>query len=205
MSTENFTRITFPPVGTTDRSDDVDRGFVQGHAAGYAAGMQAAAAEHRELQQRLRAEHQEMLDAGRSSLARSAQVLQAAAQAAQQRQEVTLDEMQDVLAASAVELAEAILGYELAHGADTARAALNRALGAGGSTGVEHVTAVRLHPHDIAALQASGVDDIAGVELKSDATLRPGDAIGEYPNGWIDAQIGTALDRARRALLEVRQ
>ncbi len=205
MSTEPFTRVTFPSVSPTDRSNDIDRGFVQGHAAGYAAGIQAAAAEHLQLQQRLRAEHEETLDAGRVSLARSVEVLQAAAQAAQQRQEVTLGQMQDVLAASALELAEAILGHELAHGADTARAALNRALGAGGSTGVEPVTAVRLHPRDIAALQAAGVADIAGVELKADATLSPGDAIGEYPNGWIDAQISTALDRARRALLEVHQ
>ncbi|MCT9868461.1 hypothetical protein [Paenarthrobacter aurescens] len=212
MSTEHFTRVTFPSVGASVRSNETDRGFVQGHAAGYAAGMQAAAAGQRDLQERLRAEHGDMLDAGRSALARSLQLLQAAASAAQQRQEVALEEVQDVLARSAIELAEAILGYELAQGENTARAALARALtplggggagGAGGSTGSTGVTSVRLHPGDIAALAASGVTEITGVELKADATLNPGDAVGEYPNGWIDARISTALERAKLALLGV--
>lgn len=209
MSTEHFTRVTFPSVGASVRSNETDRGFVQGHAAGYAAGMQAAAAGQRDLQERLRAEHEDMLDAGRSALARSLQLLQAAASAAQQRQEVALEEVQDVLARSAIELAEAILGYELAQGENTARAALARALTplgggvAGGSTGSTGVTSVRLHPGDIAALAASGVTEITGVELKADATLNPGDAVGEYPNGWIDARISTALERAKLALLGV--
>ncbi|MGJ3192699.1 FliH/SctL family protein [Paenarthrobacter sp. FR1] len=205
LSTEHFTRVTFPSVASDDRSSESDRGFVQGHAAGYAAGMQAAAAEQLHLQARLRAEHDETLDAGRSAVARAVQLLQAAANAAQRRQEVAMDEVQDVLAAGAIELAEAILGYELAQGQNTARAALERALGTQGrgSTGVEHVTQVRLNPGDLAALAASGVVDVAGVELKADAALNPGDAVGEYPDGWIDARIGSALERARQALLGV--
>ncbi|MFE4197556.1 FliH/SctL family protein [Paenarthrobacter sp. NPDC056912] len=203
MSTDHLARVTFPSVGSSERSGEVDRGFVQGHAAGYAAGIQAAAAEHRRLQEQLRAEHEEMLDAGRTALARSVQLLQAAATAAQQRQEIALDEVQDVLAAGAMDLAEAVLGHELAQGENTARAALGRALGSqrGGSTGVGSVTTVRLHPGDLAALAASGVVDVAGVELKADAALNPGDAVGEYPNGWIDARIASALERAKQALL----
>ncbi|QSZ47884.1 FliH/SctL family protein [Arthrobacter sp. D5-1] len=200
MSTEHFTRVTFPAIGGPERSTETDRGFVQGHAAGYAAGIHAAAAEQRQLQERLRTEHEDMLDAGRSAAAHAVQLLQAAAAAAQQRQEVAVDDVQDVLAASAVELAEAILGYELAKGENTAWAALDRALGAQG-TGVGRVTAVRLHPGDVAALATSGVVDVAGVELKPDPTLNPGDAVGEYPDGWIDARIGSALERAKQALL----
>jgi flagellar assembly protein FliH len=193
----------FPSIGTPDRSSEPDRAFIQGHAAGYAAGMQAAAAEQLQLQQRLQHEHEEMLDAGRSALARAIQLLQAAADAAQKRQEIALADVQDVLAAGSVELAEAILGYELAHGENTARAALERALGTqgGGSTGVGRVTAVRLHPRDLESLAAAGAADITGVELKADATLNPGDAVGEYPNGWIDARVGAALERAKQALL----
>ncbi|MDR6986199.1 flagellar assembly protein FliH [Paenarthrobacter nitroguajacolicus] len=201
MSTEHFTRVTFPMVGATERSTGADRGFVQGHAAGYAAGMRAAAAEQRRLQEQLKADHEDMLDAGRSAVAHAVLLLQAAAAAAQHRQEVTLEQVQDVLSASAIELAEAILGYELTRGENTARAALNRALAPLG--GVNTVTSVRLHPGDLAALAASGVVDVPGVELKPDPTLRPGDAIGEYPHGWIDARIGTALERAKQALLGV--
>lgn len=199
MSTEHFTRVAFPTVGQSTRSSEAERGFVEGHAAGYAAGVQAAAAEQRQLQERLRAEHQDMLDAGASASARAVQLLQVAAEAAQQRQEVALEDIQGVLAASAVELAETILGYELAHGENTAQAALHRAL-AYQNSGVDH-TAVRLHPADIATLSASGVAQVPGVELQADPTLNPGDAVAEYPNGWIDARINTALERARRVLL----
>ncbi|GAA2856252.1 FliH/SctL family protein [Paenarthrobacter ilicis] len=210
MSTEGYTPVTFPSLSTTGlsttglsttgRSGEPDRAFVQGHAAGYSAGLQAAAAEQLQLQQRLQQEHEEMLDAGRSALARAVQLLQAAASAAQQRQEVAVADVQDVLAVSAIELAEAILGYELAQGENTARAALKRALGTQG-TGVGRVTTVRLHPRDLAALAAAGVVDVAGVELTADDTLAPGDAVGEYLNGWIDARIGAALERAKQALL----
>ncbi|SEI83510.1 flagellar assembly protein FliH [Arthrobacter sp. yr096] len=203
MSTEHVTRVTFPSVSAPDRSGEPDRAFVQGHAAGYAAGMQAAAAQQLQLQQRLRREHEQMLDAERSALARALQLLQAAASAAQQRQEVAVADVQDVLAAGSMELAEAILGYELARGENTAHAALERALGTqgGGSTGVGRVTAVRLHPRDLEVLKAAGAADIAGVQLQADATLNLGDAVGEYPNGWIDARIGAALERAKQALL----
>ncbi|MFK0007032.1 hypothetical protein ACIQTZ_08260 [Paenarthrobacter sp. NPDC090520] len=195
MSTEPYTRVTFPELRTEQPSSE--RGFTQGHAAGYAAGMQAAAAEQRRLREQLLAEHAERLDAGRSAVARAVAVLEAAASAAQRRQEVAVAGIEHVLAAGALELAEAILGYELAHGERTARAALDRALGQGDGT----VTAVRLHPGDVAALEAAGVVPPAGVELKADPALNPGDAVGDYPHGWIDARLGSAVDRARQALL----
>jgi flagellar assembly protein FliH len=176
-----------------------DRGYTQGHAAGYAAGIQAAAAEQRRLREQFHAEHRAMLDAGRLAVAQAVRVLEAATVAFQQRRGAVLEEAQDVLAASAMELAEAILGYELNDGGNTARAALARALGA--ASGVETVTAVRLHPADLAALAAVDVGSMAGVELKADPALNPGDAIAEYPQGWLDARLSTAVDRAKAALL----
>ena len=198
LSTEPYTRVTFPALRSEDSA--ADRGFTQGHAAGYAAGLQAAAAEQRRLREQLLAEHTDMLDAGRSAIARAVAVLGTATEAAQKRQEVAVAEAEGVLAASAIELAEAILGYELGHGERTARAALDRVLGHPDGT----VTAVRLHPGDLAALAAAGVVLRPGVELTADAALNPGDAIGEYPQGWIDARLGSALERARRALLDGR-
>ncbi|WP_347109912.1 FliH/SctL family protein [Paenarthrobacter sp. S56] len=195
MSTEPFTRITFPALQSADPAKD--RGYTQGHAAGYAAGMQAAAAEQLRLREQLLAEHRDMLDAGRSAIARAVTVLGAAADAAQRRQETALAEVEATLAAGAVELAQAILGYELGDGERTARAALERALGQPGA----NVTVVRLHPGDLAALEAAGVVLPAGVELKADAALNPGEAVGEYPHGWIDARLGSAVERARQALL----
>ncbi|MFK4295757.1 flagellar assembly protein FliH [Arthrobacter sp. GAS37] len=200
MSTEaELQRVVFPDIQPAARSRKEDRGYTQGHASGYAAGIQAAAAELRRLREQFHAEHRAMLDAGRLAVAQAVRVLEAAATASQQRRGAVLEEAQDVLAASAMELAEALLGYELNDGGNTARAALARAFGA--VSGVETVTAVRLHPADLAALDAVDVGSVAGVELKADAALNPGDAIAEYPQGWLDARLSTAVDRAKAALL----
>ncbi|MGO4856809.1 FliH/SctL family protein [Arthrobacter sp. 2MCAF14] len=200
MSTEaELQRVVFPDIQPAARSCKEDRGFTQGHAAGYAAGIQAAAAEQRRLSEQFHAEHRAMLDAGRLAVAQAVRVLEAATAASRERRGAVLEEAQDVLAASAIELTEAVLGYELKHGGNTARAALARALGA--VSGVETVTAVRLHPVDLAALAAVDVGNVAGVELKADPALNPGDAIAEYPHGWLDARLGTAVDRAKAALL----
>ncbi len=102
------------------------------------------------------------------------------------------------LVQAAVELAEAVLGRELADGSASARAALDRALSAGADLGVH---TVRLSPADHAALLGEGVEAPAGVAMVADPRLRPGDAISEHPAGYLDAQVSTALDRARRALL----
>ena len=75
---------------------------------------------------------------------------------------------------------------------------------------------IRLNPEDLALLRASGpgvsgpgasalgagagtttLDDIRAV---ADPSLAPGDAIGGLPDGWLDARIRSALDRAREAL-----
>lgn len=202
MSTEaELQRVVFPDILPATRSLKEDRGYTQGHAAGYAAGIQAAALEQQRLREKLQSEHRAMLDAGRQAVAHAVRALEASAAASRQHRGVALEEAQDVLAASAIELAEAILGYELDKGQDTARAALARALGT--VSGAETVTSVRLHPADLAAVAAVDVVDVAGVELKADPSLKPGDAIAEYPQGWLDARLSTALDRAKRALLGI--
>lgn len=200
MSTEaGLRRVVFPDIQPATSSRKEDRGYTQGHAAGYAAGIRAAAAEQLRLQEQLQAEHRAMLDAGRLAVAHAVRALEAAAAESRQRRGAVLEEAHDVLAAGAVELAEAILGYELNDGANTARAALARAL-ATASDG-QTVTTVRLHPEDLAALAAVDVESVAGVELKADPALDRGDAIAEYPQGWLDARLGTAVDRAKEALL----
>jgi flagellar assembly protein FliH len=74
------------------------------------------------------------------------------------------------------------------------------------------VHTVRLHPRDLAVLRAvlasdatagdvlAGLPDLTGVELVADAGLAPGDAVGEFPEGYLDGRVVAALDRARAAL-----
>lgn len=202
MSTESatdFARVVFPDIQPAGRSRKEDSGYTQGHAAGYAAGIKAAALEQQRLREQLSVEHRAMLDAGRQAVAQAVRALEAAAVASRQHRGIALEEAQDVLAASAIDLAEAILGYELDKGQNTARAALTRALAT--VAGSQTVTTIRLHPADLAALAAVDVGNVAGVELTADPALKPGDAIAEYPLGWLDARLGTALGRAKAALL----
>lgn len=192
-------RITFPRVQSAEATAEArDSGYVQGHAAGYAAGLRAAAAEQERRANAMSAEHHAVLAAARQDAERVLAILHAAAAAFQQRFELVLQDSEDVLAASALELAEAVLGYEMLDGERTARAVLNRALG-GGKSGPP--AAVRLHPADLAVLQAAGVTADTAVELSADPSLPRGGAVAQYPNGWLDAGIGSALSRAREALL----
>ncbi|GEA90144.1 FliH/SctL family protein [Cellulomonas cellasea] len=176
-----------------------ERARSAGYAAGFAAGASEAAraaqveAEHVAARRasedaRRAAEHAAALDA----LGRAAQVAAA-------RTAPVLAHAEARLHAAALELAAAVLGTELTDGERSARAALARVLG---HPLVPGVHTVRLHPRDVAALQAAGgVPAAAGVEVVADPALAPGDAVGEHPDGYLDGRIDAALDRARAVLL----
>lgn len=206
MSTEAApSRVLFPQVQASGQAEAQDRGYTQGHAAGYAAGLRAAAAEQERQSRERQAELDAVLASARESQDRAVALLAAAGAAFQQRFELVLHDAEAVLAAGTIDLAEAVLGYELHDGERTARAALRRALGAQDRRGgTPEVAAVRLHPADVEILDAVGATAAArnaGVELVPDPALARGDAMARYPDGWLDARLGTALDRARAALL----
>jgi len=201
MSTEaQFSPMSFPPLRDNrhERAEEQARarGHAAGYAAGYAAGLRAAAAEVKEQKARLQAEHEAVVQNGRLRVERAIQALNAAASALQQRTAPVLAEAQDTLAAAAMDLAEAVLGCELADGSRSARAALSRAL-----TGVDTATVqtVRMHPVDLSLLEPE-VRRQAGVQFVPDATLERGDAVTEFADGYLDAKIGSALARAKAAL-----
>ncbi|HEU4667339.1 MAG TPA: hypothetical protein VFS79_06725 [Arthrobacter sp.] len=204
-------KVVFPRV-QSGQSEAQDRGYVQGHAAGYAAGLRAGAAEQARLARQHQAEHDAAVASAREATNRAVALLTAAAAAFRERFTLVLQDAEAVLAASALELAEAVLAYELDDGARSARAAVHRALSASASgagdgigeqarSGAPEVAAVRLHPADVAVLEAVGLPEDAGVDLVPDASLARGDAMAHYPDGWLDARLGTALARARAALL----
>ncbi|MBU1587899.1 MAG: hypothetical protein KKH51_08120, partial [Actinobacteria bacterium] len=101
------------------------------------------------------------------------------------------------IAAAALELAETIVGRELATGEGSARAALERA-------SLEPVPAgstVRLNPQDIAVIIA-GSTPPPTLELVPDYSLERGDAVVDLAHGSLDARVSAALERARTALAE---
>ncbi|WP_166786604.1 hypothetical protein, partial [Cryobacterium sp. TMT1-19] len=180
----------------------------------YTAGLRAAAAEVDARIARLDAEQAAAGAIGQARIDRAVALLGAAAAALHERTVPVIQEAEDTLVATALELAEAILGYSLGDADASARAALGRAL-ATGATGVTGATvttgalgtirphSVRMNPADLALIDLITRAD-AGVDFTADADLARGDAIAEFPDGFLDARIGTALTRAKAALTGAR-
>ncbi|WP_448631319.1 FliH/SctL family protein [Cellulomonas soli] len=183
-------------------SQDVDESArAQGFAAGYAAGSREAARVAATEAQGVAALVEQAAAARAAEHARALQVLSAAASAAQARTQPVLDQVERRLHLAAVELAQALLGVELSDAERAGRAALARVLG---NPRLPDAVDIRLHPRDLEALRAAGVDTTLaeGVVLTPDASLAPGDAVAEHPDGLLDARLGEALTRALDALLD---
>ncbi|KQS17302.1 hypothetical protein [Frigoribacterium sp. Leaf186] len=236
-----FARVSYPSVSlpgsdaATSRQAHDARAEARGHAAGYAAGLRAAELELAARRAVLEAEHSDLLHRLQAATVSAVGALAASARALDARVAPVLDDAEEALVATAFELAEAVLGYELrasesvdavSPGADatargagatdpstrtadpapadpragrTARAAVARALAV---TDPGDVVTVRLHPADLAQLDAATLDSVAAdVAFVADASLARGDAEAELRVGQVDARLGTALDRARTALL----
>lgn len=203
VSDARFSRVSFPSL----RDNSHDRGTVRshalGHAAGYAAGLHAANAEVERLKADLYAEHDTAVRAEQARLDRAVAVLTASARALNERTLPVIADVQDSLVAAALELAEAILGYELSSIDNSARSALIRA-----TTLVDPKIAhtVRMNPEDLAVLDDLAVLEettrgSANVAFVADASLSRGDALTEFPDGYLDARISTALARAKDVLV----
>ena len=100
---------------------------------------------------------------------------------------------------AALEIAEAVLGREVALAESPGRDALVRALVAAPPTG--HLVA-RLHPVDAELVAAS---DLPGserrtIEIVGDPAIEPGGCVLDTPTGQVDALLSTALSRVAEAL-----
>ncbi|MGV2901209.1 FliH/SctL family protein, partial [Microbacterium sp. AGC62] len=104
----------------------------------------------------------------------------------------------DEVLRGAIELAELILAAELSDAGSSAAAAARRALTVADPADIREV---RLHPDDLQTLQTTE-SDLTAFALVADDTLERGDAVATLTHGHIDARIGSALERARRALAE---
>jgi flagellar assembly protein FliH len=183
--------VVFPALDLMGETE----GYTRGHAAGYAAGLRRAADEVAARESELVARQAAAVAAERARTDRAVAVLDSAARALELRTAPVLADADAQLVAAALALAEAVVGRELSHAPHAARAALGRALS---EPDAAAVVAVRLHPDDL-ALVADSVD-ASRVDLVADAGLERGDAVAVYPDGELDARIGSALARARAAV-----
>jgi len=174
-----------------------------GYAAGWAAGSRAAAEQTAALHRRLADQHERAEQARAAAAANALATLERAARLAGARTAPVLAEAQDAVLGAALELAAAVLQRELTPGPGTARDVLERALSVPADLGTHTVRLCPADLHEVQALLASGELTLPdGIRLVADAQLRPGDAVSVYPSGYLDARVSTAMDRARRALLE---
>lgn len=198
-----------------------ERARVAGYAAGFAAGSRAAAGATQTLHARLESQARAAEAARLAEHAAALAVLSRASQAAAARVVPVLDDARGLLYTGALELSRAVVGVELADGERSARAALVRALD------VPHdvqVQTVRLHPADLAEVQAAEnarttaagpaaaagaaaaetaspvLPPLDGVQLVADPSLSRGDAVSTFEGGFFDARIETAFTRALEAL-----
>lgn len=192
----DFRPAVFSALGSVASADESSAARTSGYAAGYAAGRRAAEADVRELREILQRRHEDAEAERRRSLDAAVATLDTAAAALRACTLPVVEDAAQLLAASALELAEAVLGTELLDTEHGARAALTRAL-----AGIETTTiqAVRLNPDDLAALPA-GLRVDERIFLVPDHRMERGDAVTEFEDGYLDARIGETLDRCRDAL-----
>jgi flagellar assembly protein FliH len=191
-----FATLRFPTISSTAQGDHEDRARAVGHAAGYAAGLRAAEADVAARVAALEAEHAAELVHGRARTDRAIAILDAAAVALDARTVPVLAGAHAIIAESALQLAEAVLASELGDAGTAARSAMERALA---GVDVALVRVVRMNPVDIETLRSLDLLP-AGVDLAADPSLSCGDAVTEFPDGYLDARISTALSRARAAI-----
>ena len=214
----DFSAHVFPMLGESgarrSREDDgarIERQWrARGHAAGYTEGLRAAAAAVEAQTARQNTEHAALMLSARQQLDNSLAVLQAAVRALDARIVPVVCDAEDSVLTAAMDLAEAVVGHALADEAAAARFALGRAGAVAGVAGSGPATpgpdsyspgthTVRLNPLDLALIDPADRAR-AGVEFVADAGLARGDAVSEFPHGFLDARIGSALDRAKAAL-----
>ncbi|WP_431866778.1 FliH/SctL family protein [Microbacterium paraoxydans] len=199
MSTDAFAPAAFPRLGGSDHRAEQERarrrGYAEGHAAGFRAGVADAEAARREAEaaqaerERIRAEDVSAAVAALHAAARSLTARETALESAATTQVLS----------HAIDLAELILAAELGDAGSSAAAAARRALSA---TDAAAVRRLRVHPEDLRILAEEAGEGISEMALVADDTLARGDAVAELEHGLIDARVGTALARARRAVLE---
>jgi len=199
-SDAGFSTLSYPALRNAASESRDDQARVSGHAAGYAAGLREAEAHVAARIAALEAETAASIVHGRARVDLAVALLNSAATALDARTLPLLEAAHATLAESAMLVAEAVIASELSDAGVAARSALHRALD---SVDVGVVHTVRMNPADLATL-GPDVLDAAGVTFTPDATLARGDAETQFPDGYLDARIGSALARVKTAIEEAR-
>jgi flagellar assembly protein FliH len=173
-----------------------------GYAEGWAQGKRDAAAANEAAAARAVIAEEAYEQRRTAALASAVNALGRAVTGLEDQLMPTFTELQEVVLASAWELAEAIVGRNLRDDPDRGAVALRRAMTAAPEHGD---VIVNLHPDDFRSLVGGDAGEDFPFEgrritLRPDPGLRPGDAVAETGTATVDATIDAAVARAREAL-----
>jgi flagellar assembly protein FliH len=197
-----FGRMVFPRLRGEEQDRATEQSRAEGHAAGYTEGLRLAAEDVALRAEEMSAEHSENERHFEAQVEHAVRLLAAAARALDERSIPLIQQAEATLVHTSLELAEAILGCELSHTEPSARRALERALHQPDQLDRSEVHTVRMHPEDLVVLGAQ-TRALESIRFVADSELERGDAITEFSDGFLDARISTAFERARAALDEV--
>ena len=191
-----------PPVDNEAVERAKQQARTTGYAEGWAQGKRDAAAAAEAAAARAVAAEEAYEQRRTTALASAVNALGRAVTGLEDQLMPTFTELQEVVLATAWDLAEAIIGRNLRDDPERGADALRRAMTAAPEHG--DVT-VSLHPDDYRSLvgEGSGQDfDFEGrrITLRPDPGLQPGDAVAETGTATVDATIAAAVSRAREAL-----
>jgi flagellar assembly protein FliH len=171
--------VVDPALVESARHDGYDAGYAEGFDRGYSDGL-ASAQQHTQL------------------LGGLVQRLHAAADALMARETTARDEIEDQVVATAVQIAEALVGHALADPDERGRAAIARALALAPEQGF--VTA-RVNPADLVAIgDPTNLAPGRALDVVPDPSVAPGDCVVDVGACRIDARIAAALERVHEVL-----
>ena len=177
------TLVVDPALIESALRDGHRSGYDDGYSSGYADGLAEARARTEDLAERLIG---------------LVPQLGAAAADLYEREATARVDLEDQVVNVAFEIAQVLVGHELAHTEQAGRGAIARALAFAPEQG--HVVA-RLHPDDLAALgDPDGLAPGRSLVVVADPGLRPGDCVVDVNGCHIDARLDPALERIRAVL-----
>lgn len=201
-----------------------------GYAEGWAQGQRAARVSAQAVADQQAAAWHAADQAREAAAGRALAAVAKAAADLDTRETPALEAIADAVLSAAVDIAEALLGYEVANAesapdGSTALAAIRRAMSLVPDGGP---VTVRLYPDDYATVVGRGDTGLTAgrpagtpgtgvprrpatgdatyafegraITVRADATLSPGDAVAEYGVTTVDATLAAAVARVREAL-----
>lgn len=197
-------RATFDAASARSFTEVVEEARAAAHeegwAAGHAAGLDAAEHDVRRRQAEKAAQHRAAEADRADAVARALVALDAAAADLRGASANDSSALLELALNSALELAEALVGHDIAARGTPALDAVRRALAAAPH---DADVVVRLHPADAAVVADLATDGGLpdGLRVVADDRVAPGDCIAEAGAVQVDASVRAALARAREVLL----